>query len=240
MKSGERKRWNKYRYIRSVFFFSQSVRFILKSESNAVRMFWIKFRFGSPDYKWMLELGRHRIKNAMRRSSLESRVRCRWMDTDIATCTYRVVRKLLPAFANMLLHFWISLVSIVLLLSWWYFIFTFHSWIYLDAMERHGKGKVYSGVCMKYEMIFKRFNIIPPISEMLTQSQHISHFSQNLSSHSFEVETFFFLLISISFCFISTMSIGCATRFARAQKTHTKMEKDFAQTKIYLLRQIEM
>lgn len=29
------------------------IRSVLKSESNVVRMFWIKFRFGPSDYKWL-------------------------------------------------------------------------------------------------------------------------------------------------------------------------------------------
>lgn len=47
-------KWEKTTYIRSIFFFPISVLLLLlKSEPNVVRMFWILFRFGPPDYKWL-------------------------------------------------------------------------------------------------------------------------------------------------------------------------------------------
>lgn len=105
------------------------------------------------------------------------------MDADIATCTYRVLWENFCHIAAAFLDF-IGFDCVTTLLLVFHFHFSFIN--SFGRKNEHGKGKVKlrqrSGVRMKYEMIFKQFNIIPPISEMLTQSPHISHFSQNLSS----------------------------------------------------------
>lgn len=95
-----------------------------------------------------------------------------------------------------LLHFSISFVLIVLLE--FHFHFSFINLFRYSGRTRKGKGKTDQKECfihtriMKYEMIFKQFNIIPPISEMLYNRKHIFHFSQNLSSFvSFDVDFFF-------------------------------------------------
>lgn len=227
IKSGERKRWNKYRYIRSVFFWLFWKANLMRWENvlNKISIWFTRLQMdvGTASCIKMQCEGVKLFKYV---------VSCR-MDTDIATYVSVYTDWLWENFCHNVAAVVVAYLfcvrfrlcySVVTGISFSLFI---HKFIYSDGArkqteQRKGKGKTYGGRCdMKYEMIFKQFNIIPPISELLSYNR-IAYFSflTKFIIIRLKLKDFFpsFSFPSVFLFLYTTMSIGFATRFARAQK----------------------